>query len=305
MAITSFDRIWVGTSAEAAFGQSLGLTMRYRVISDDGEMDDVLTVLSDPRCPVRGNSVTIRGQQWYVNRVNVEPPDESNRIVYHVTSELLDQLPSDASDSFDSPPGGAKPNPTDDEPVIEFDSGSSFEPIDYDVVTGKDIANSAGDLFEPRPKRFVAAPTVTVTINQLTNPWPVCREYVGTVNDKEWNGAEEKTVMLRSLRARFRVRNGIQFWQCTYTFEFKKYGWRISLADVGKNQLVERDGVTYKEPISIGGYPTQEDQLLDGKGSYLTPDALKAEGKFGQARRRIFDIQKPANFDNLNITLPA
>lgn len=308
MAITSFDRIWIGTSAESAFGQSLGLTMRYRVISDDGEGDDVLTVLSDPRCPVRGNSVTIRGQTWYVNRVNVEAPDESNRIVYTVTSELLDQLPSDASDSIDSPPGGSKPNPVDDEPVIEFDSGSMFKPVDKDE-DGKLIANSAGDRFEPRLKKFLASPTVSVTINQLTNPWAITREYVGRTNQNTWNGAPAETVLLRSLRGRYRVRNAIGYWQCTYTFEFRESKWTEELWDAGKNQIAIRQAVTadnanerIKEPITIGGFPTQEDQPLNGQGQYLTPDQLANGEEF---RFLTFRLQGRANFDNLNITLPT
>jgi hypothetical protein len=308
MAITSFNRYWVGTSAEAAFGQSLGMTMRYLVICDNGETDDVLTVLNDFRCPVRGAEVNIRGQLWYVNRVSVESPDESNRIRYQVTAELLDQLPNDASDSIDSPPGGAKQNPIDDEAVVEFDSGSMFKPVERDE-DDKLIANSAGDRFEPRLKKFLASPTVSVTINQLTNPWAVTREYVGKTNENTWNGAASETVLLRALRARFRVRNGIPFWQCTYTFEFREDKWTEELWDAGKNAIVERDAATAdntrvktKEPISVGGYPTQEDQPLNGKGEYITPQQL-ADGTAYSFLT--FRIQGRANFDNLNITLPA
>jgi len=308
MAITSFNRYWVGTSAEAAFGQSLGLTMRYLVVSDNGETDDVLTVLNDFRCPVRGAEVNIRGQLWYVNRVNVESPDESNRVRFYVTAELLDQLPNDASDSIDSPPGGAKPNPVDDEPVIEFDSGSMLKPIDKDA-DGKRIANSAGDMYEPRIKKFEASPVVSVTINQITSPWAVTRQYVGMTNQNTWNGAPADTVMLRSLRGRYRVRNGIPFWQCTYTFEYRADTWKEELLDAGKNQIVTRQSVTadntnetVKEPISIGGFPTQEDQPLDGQGGYLTPQQIKDGAAF------VFNSFRPQgreNFDNLNITLPA
>lgn len=308
MAITSFNRYWVGTSAEAAFGQSLGLTMRYLVISDNGETDDVLTVLDDFRCPVRGTEVNIRGQLWYVNRVSVESPDESNRIKFFVTAELLDQLPSDASDSIDSPPGGAKQNPIDDEPIIEFDSGSMFKPIDKDA-DGKLIANSAGDMYEPRMKKFVASPTVSVTINQITSPWAVARQYVGKTNTSTWNGAPQDTIMLRSLRARYRVRNKIPFWQCTYTFEEREDTWKEELLDAGKNELAtslsvtaDNTSTTVKQPISIGGFPTQEDQPLNGQGQYLTPQQIK------DGTELVFNTFRPQgreNFDNLNITLPA
>lgn len=295
MAIVSIDRHWIGQVARRETNGAQTITTRYQVICDAIETDTDLQILEDSRIPTTGDSITLRGITYYVQSIATEPPDDNNRIIWHVTVDWTDTL--NGGGDLDQPPGGQKPNPVDDDPTEDFDSGDGVKFVNRDI-DGKLITNTAGD--PPEPKQvFDPHPVVNYGRNEASFTWATARKYVNHVNKTVWNGAPVGTVLCRRIRAQKRWRSSIPYWSVTYQFEFSEDGWQYKLTSLGLRELVSSTSggttTTTLTPIYVNGEPTQEPMPLDFQGQY-TPSADVAD-------TTEWKVVREEDFGPLNITL--
>ncbi len=301
MAITAVDLHWVGTAARREMNGPQTLRMRYKVQLDQFEADQQLKILDDARIPAQGDQIALRGVTYYVSSVEVEPPDDSNRILWFVTTELTD-TPNSGGGDLDQPPGNNNPNPADDTPYWDFDSGDGVKYVRTDVdgnliVLSNKRPPDPVQIFEPRP-------VVTFHRNELSFTYATQRQYMGKVNSSAWNGAPAKSVLCRKIRAVQRWRNGVPFYQVSYQFEFRDepQGWQFRLVSMDIYELittVAEDGTRTEElkPIyTDNGEPIQEPQLLDSGGETCPP---------GYEDETDWKVYKEVDFGPLNITLPS
>lgn len=305
--ISELVPVWFGTAARNERNGAKTFRVRYRVTLDSTsvvqngiDLEQGLAILEDSRLPADDASITIRGTEYFVSSRDVEPPDESNRIVWFVSVEYTDTLDNGGDGDLDQPPGNNNPNPMDDQPYWEFDSGDGTRFTNRDV-DGNLIVNTAGDppepiqIFEPRP-------VIMFHRNEASFTWAMSRQYGCKVNSSTWNGAPPKTVLCRKIRAIPRWRNGIPYYALTYQFEFRDLpeGWQHMLTSLGLREKVTttEGGTTTSElmPIYVNGEPTQEPMPLDNDGSACPP---------GYEDETEWKVYKDVDFGPLNIILPG
>jgi hypothetical protein len=304
--ISAIDPVWFGTAVRNDRNGAKTFRVRYRVtlettsvVQNGIDLEQGLAILEDPRLPADDASITLRGTTYYVSSRDVEPPDETNRVIWFVAIEYTDTLDNGDGD-LDQPPGNNNPNPTDDTPYWEFDSGDGTKFTNRDI-DGNLITNTAGDPPEPIAV-FDPHPVVNFHRNEASFTWATTRQYTAKVNSSTWNGAPAKTVLCRKIRATQRWRNGIPYYAVVYQFEFKdlEEGWQHLLSSLGYRQKVEStgDGETSTElvPIYVNGEPTQEPMPLDLNGKLCPP---------GYEDETEWKVYKSVDFNPLNIILPS
>lgn len=167
-------------------------------------------------------------------------------------------------------------DPLNDPVEIDWDSGDGKETIRKDL-DGNPIQNSAYDRFDTDPEIDVPRPVLVITKNFATFDAPTAYDYGGTVNEAEWQGAEAGTLLLRRIRARKQIRNGIKYWAVTCEFEYDPNGWQLQLLDQGYNEVFLGPRATLaKRPIKLNGEDCKKPQMLNGLGFSIAIDDLQA-----------------------------
>lgn len=179
-----------------------------------------------------------------------------------------------------------QPDPLDDPVRKSWNVRLVEEVISHDR-DGNPIDNSAGAPFDPPLMEEVAILTVRITRNESTYNPAEAFSYANSVNATGCTiaglpvGARQARCL--GIPADNASRNGIDYWQVTYEFEFKILLWDRSVLDTGLYYLDAGEPKTFKDAENA---PMQTPQLLDGAGglgtvpTYLTFHT-KNEKNFG------------------------
>lgn len=177
-------------------------------------------------------------------------------------------------------------DPLDDKVRVSWGVRLVEEVVTWDK-DGNPIDNSAGEPFDPPLMEEVAILTVRIVRNEATYGAADAFSYANAVNSSACTiaglqvGARKARCL--GIPGDNATRNGIDYWQKTYEFEFKMATWDRRPLDLGMYYLSAGEPLTFKDDE---GAPMQVPQLLDGAGAAgATPVFLtfrtKAEKSFG------------------------
>lgn len=188
--------------------------------------------------------------------------------------------------------------------------GNSGDGSTSGIIThwGGGITNSAGEPFDPPPEIEASRPVVTFTRNEPSFSTAIAVKFINSVNRDPWNALEQRTAMLKGIKAHLEVRktttfNGVDipYFPVTYQFVLRRETWDLQLLNIGTYYLsaaatFDSDGnVTNsvaKIPFLQGGNPTKG--LLKLDGTKVTD---------GVPTYRRYRVYKEESFAALNIVL--
>lgn len=149
-------------------------------------------------------------------------------------------------------------------------------------LTGKPIANSAGEFFEPFPTVDDSRPVITVTRNEARDPTRNAIAYQDAVATDRVFGADAGVAKMQSITCEVvYTKDCDPFFSVTYQLQFRREGWRLVLLDQGHSVLVteeltneqgeKKNVVKLKVVRDAEDRPLNHPVLLDGSGQLLPP----------------------------------
>jgi len=302
MAISSFDEIWPNSrlreNAEGALQERY-----YRAISDSPELDTLVTVRNDSRCPRFGDVI----DGYAVESVEITR-QATSRIEY-IVRVTLSEVPIDGDGGSGGGGGGNNlpDDPINDPPVFEADSNLQYLPFEKDL-NNKLCVNAAGDMFDPLPQRLTSFTSVVVSRFERFFGLPVLRNYAGKINSRDFLGFPPETLLCRiSFRTTLIERKKIRYngYNVTYRFDYNPLGWQTEALNKGFNSTegVDRVGNPLsKRPIKINGEDAKTPQLLDAQGRWIPTNT--AEEALDAANYISLRAYYEIDFNELNIQEP-
>lgn len=233
----------LGTSGLPAAGSRFGSTQLY-ALSVDGALDD--------------DSIT-------------QPTDRPGAARINYTWS------SNAGDA-----GTTSEDPVTLPPSIEW-GGSDATETTHVSTDNKSIVNSAGDLYDPLPVRYIRGGEVSISYWTTTNPANTCVTNSYTTNDSTWNGVAKGNGLIGKVTAsnQYFTIGGTQQqrWKLTWPLKFNRSGWTCKLIDngfckkaSGKKSHIQNDGdgSFVIVPVLLNG---SGDKLSDGAAPVIYPTA--------------------------------
>ena len=239
--------------------------------------------------------------------IEANPLDETNGGVWRFDLEY-----STASFGLGNVRGN--PNPRAE---IEIGTWTYSQIVESDKDTGKAIANTAGDPFDPMPEEIIAQPVIRVTLKQGSAKIDRV-EKIGSINDSQIRIAginfPQYTAMLAAYESKpIRDEGGFLSFNNTYTIKgnFKVgksgsiIGWQLELLNTGFNEIVngKYQGIQVEEQTNKGNegndgpkyawVPIAQPAMLDGNGKSTTDPSIASYTKFL--------VHKKANFSSFGL----
>lgn len=279
MAITQIDR-GLPEEIRDTFQQSREFTETWQILFDAAGEDNAWEASEDPRIPKPGDRhPTIPGV--VVKRRSIRNAVRNDYVKYIARLEYGSltndqgqiQCVDSGDDIFDEPP--------------QIRSGTRKQ----QVTTSRDADNAPFKTSAGEP--LIDAATVNVftffiwyAINTAAPP----REFsplIGGVNDADWFGFPQGTVLFSDMQteSRYQPGNTLEegcrdrlYWRTAFVVDIRydpddpDFNWMVNLIDQGFFYLVGGEPTRIKDN---GGFPVRGPQLLDGAGNIL-PDANPA-----------------------------
>lgn len=285
MAALYSKELWPGRGSEDGIQRLLKHRRYFEVRTDDPE-----------------DSGVIAGAEADLPRNGDPHPDDPDRIMVRITAdndandptlwlvvcEYDSDLPAEQAreaGSFDPATGASVPggdggdhNVRADNPLdrptrwaVEFEQAQEIVKKDID---GNAIVNSAGLPYDPPPMADRAFMVITAVKNYAVGDSLIdlsgsVGEYIDTLNDNVFLGCTAGTLRIVGASINYDVENGVPFAQVTWRFKHRRFGWALSLADIGTMVLSAGEfiPVSYIEGTGSDTGP----RPLDGSGGLLAP----------------------------------
>ena len=184
--------------------------------------------------------------------------------------------------------------PLEETPEIGWSFASTQVVVEKDR-NGAAIVNSAGQPFNPPLTRERYALVLNYSSNVANYDPIVALDYMDTVNNAPFYGAQRGQCRLVKWEAQRKVTaiDGAPafYWNQQIEIHFLRQGWAEELLDRGPKEKVNNQLVGASDPDS--GLSDTEARLLDGNGRFLSPG--------GEPVYRSFDILEERNFATLGI----
>lgn len=108
----------------------------------------------------------------------------------------------------------------------------------YKDLDNRPIANSAHEYFDPPPEVDDSRPVLTVSRNEPSFNPAIAIQYQDAINSDGFLGFQPGQAKVAGISATSQTENNFFFWHVTYEFHFRRDGWKLALADLGRNELV-------------------------------------------------------------------
>lgn len=154
------------------------------------------------------------------------------------------------------------------------------------------VCNSAGDVYDPAPKRKRYILELHITINEANFDHKQWLEYQDALNDDMFFGIPKGVAKINAQGSQEAFEKSQRYWISGYLVQFKKEGWKLKLLDYGPHYWEGGRGTGQRRRfLDERGHPTMG--LLDGNGGQLAP--------FQPVRYLEFDQFESKPFGNLGI----
>lgn len=243
----------------------------WRVITDDFN-DDALVVSEAPGLPELDQHIVLAdgSEDVSVKCVRKTPrQDNDSPLLWHVGVEYSSEV-WEIED----------PDPSLRRAVVEWRVNRFNEAIQEDI-TGLGLVNSAGQAFDPPPEEEVYRLVFTVSrifrdadFDALT-----FLDYLGQINDQNFNGLPAQTVRLVDFSARERRERGEIYLEVSCTFEVKNRLRKDGTRDTWLKTRYLDNGQDERDPVNPNGPPVNirdtrgatfsKVPLLNGAGRWL------------------------------------
>ena len=167
-------------------------------------------------------------------------------------------------------------------PQVQWGS-QKFEAYLTKDANGNPLQNTAGDPFDPPPKRDDSRPVLTIVRNEATFDPLYAGNYKDTCNGTVFLGYDINTVKCDDIVAKreYHADYGY-YWEVTYTFTLRlvRYdssnvlidnGWTEEILNCGLRQISVADGNAHQ--ILIDKAPVSAPVLLNKAGQYIGPSS--------------------------------
>lgn len=146
-------------------------------------------------------------------------------------------------------------------------SGSRYsKPVYKDIATGRAIASSAGQPFDPPPEADNTRLVLSVARNEASFNHLLASLYADAVNSDQFFGAAPGYVKSACPKSQLVHEEDWHYWRTTYEFEFHPDGWNARPLDAGTYYL---DSEGNKVLPAADGTNMAAEILLNGSGGEL------------------------------------
>lgn len=168
------------------------------------------------------------------------------------------------------------PNPLNRSATRRWSTTQYKVPVEKDIE-GNAVVNTAGDAYDPPPEKDSSHWSVTITKNVSSVPAFII-DYQDAINDDEIEiGGLTVPAKMAKIQAieigDLMEENNVSFYQFSYTVEFNKDTWVLSLLQQGLRQKNEIDGTGRLPCVDEDGDPVTSPVLLDADGIQQTDPA--------------------------------
>jgi hypothetical protein len=265
MAIDFVNEIWEGRSGRVTRAGVREYSKAFRVrtttfVTDAAEVAVAVDPASALAIPTVGDSFG---------------PNDVEAIATSVgpTQQAIDPRIWVVSVDYSSNPGGATStepeDPLDRAPVESLTFSRTTSPLDRDV-DGKELRNSAGDMFDPLPEVEVARPVLKIQRNEAGFAYTTAVQFVNSVNSKTFRGAAVGEARMVSISATSKFENGVSYHDVSYGIEFLRGGWALDIVDRGYRIL--------KAGVPTIALDPAEDTLGNDQGAQGSPEPSNLNG---------------------------
>lgn len=177
------------------------------------------------------------------------------------------------------------PNPLDREPDIKWAGGDLVEAMvkDWDDTA---LKNSAGEMYDPLPERYIQSGDCVITINESTNPASRVVNYSRTTNTAIIWGVAVESALMGKIESQniIEVIDGAEFsyWRTSYPISFRNDNWKYKAIDLGYNSLSGGNLIPFKDNE---GNLLSTPKLLNGSGAVSTTPVVYPTAGFRQYKR--------------------
>lgn len=145
-------------------------------------------------------------------------------------------------------------------------------------TAGEAVVNSAGDYYDPPPEKDSSRWHVNITKNVSSVP-PYIIDYQDAINDEEIEigglTIPAKVAKIQAIEiSDLMTENNVTFYQFSYTIEFNKDTWVLSLLQQGLRQKKSGDATVRIPCEDDNGDPVTSPVLLDADGYQLADPAV-------------------------------
>lgn len=264
MAITDFQEIWNGRDGSFdAWRATRDYTRVFRVLTNS-TLDGPTTILAavglpnardpyfDPNFNYDLGAIAVK---FDVAQDQDDPFTWLVRVKYTSSPQDVQQAQQVDQDPLSRPP------------KITWGFNKYQKPALTDI-NGAPLLNSAGAWFQPLPEIDDSRPVLTIQRNEATLNTQNLINYQDAVNSDDIWGFGVGTSKI-SIGAVSMWENNLVYWDVTYTIEFRRDGWGLSIVDAGFYELDANNKP--KAILDASGNVPGEPVLLNGAGKRRLP----------------------------------
>lgn len=176
-------------------------------------------------------------------------------------------------------------NPLDRDAEIKWSGGDLVEAMvkDWDDTA---LKNSAGEMYDQLPERFIRSGDCTITKNESTNPASKIISYSRTTNTASIWGVGVECALMGKIESTnvIEIVDGseLSYWRTTYPISFRNDDWKYKAVDIGFNYLSGGNLTPFKDNE---GNRVTVPHLLNGSGATSTTPVVYPTGGFRQYQR--------------------
>lgn len=204
------------------------------------------------------------------------------------------------STTFD--PAQNNPNPL-LRPGIPSWGGNKYELVAEKQIDGKPIANSLGYPFDDPVMRRFSTSVLTYKRNEASFPLSLAMSYRDTINSDAFLGADPYQVFCQDITAEYVFGGGMNYYEVTYVFEFRKEGWREQIKNTSwwyREKTTDPVGAKNHKPWGGERPVTIVNSTTGSQNGVIKPWADPLEDKHFVTLK----IQDEVAFNVFNIVLP-
>lgn len=174
------------------------------------------------------------------------------------------------------------PNPLNRSATRRWSTTQYKVPVEKDIE-GNAVVNTAGDAYDPPPEKDSSHWSVTITKNVSSVPAFII-DYQDAINDDEIEiGGLTVPAKMAKIQAieigDLMEENNVSFYQFSYTIEFNKDTWVLSLLQQGLRQKKSGDATARLPCVDDDDDPVTSPVLLDADG-YQLADPQASSGVY-------------------------